>query len=400
MIHVEGIGKRYRLGESIRHDTLRDFITHGLFRRSRDENNRADNKNFWALRDVSFEVSEGEVIGIIGRNGAGKSTLLKILARITPPTHGRVVLRGRVASLLEVGTGFHPELSGRENIFMNGAILGMTRREIQSQFDEIVAFAEVDRFLDTPIKRYSSGMYVRLAFAVAAHLHPEILLVDEVLAVGDNEFQNKCLNRMSEVARSGRTVLLVSHNMGTIQQVTTRSLWLANGNLVKDAETPTVVADYLATGDQQAVARELTTLHPEFVIRSVRFDHEGQQPGFNRPMRFELETALGRTFKSVAFEIGVCNSVGARILTSRHVEDTVPEGKSTLSICIPDHHLAPGHYSLTVGIARATQQIYYAENVLGFSLSDLGVHDSGIQPYLAQQRDRIGAFIAGRWEKV
>ena len=189
-------------------------------------------EEFWALKDVSFEVKQGEVLGIIGRNGAGKSTLLKILSRITEPTEGRVSLRGRVASLLEVGTGFHPELTGRENIFLNGAILGMTQREIRKKFDEIVAFAEVEKFLDTPVKHYSSGMYVRLAFAVAAHLEPEILVVDEVLAVGDAEFQKKCLGKMDEVSRrEGRTVLFVSHNMGVISNLCSLAIWLDAGQV-------------------------------------------------------------------------------------------------------------------------------------------------------------------------
>jgi homopolymeric O-antigen transport system ATP-binding protein len=206
-------------------------------------------EEFWALRDVSFEVKQGEVLGIIGRNGAGKSTLLKILSRITEPTCGRVVLRGRVASLLEVGTGFHPELTGRENIFLNGAILGMTRAEVQRKFDEIVAFAEVERFLDTPVKRYSSGMYVRLAFAVAAHLEPDILVVDEVLAVGEAQFQQKCLGKMDEVSRSeGRTVLFVSHNVGAIENLCTTSIWLDHGATRQYGSTEAVVRGYLSQG--------------------------------------------------------------------------------------------------------------------------------------------------------
>ena len=201
-------------------------------------------EEFWALKDVSFEVKRGEVLGIIGRNGAGKSTLLKILSRITEPSEGRVTIAGRVASLLEVGTGFHPELTGRENIYLNGAILGMSRAEIRRKFDQIVAFAEVERFLDTPVKRYSSGMYVRLAFAVAAHLDPEILIVDEVLAVGDAEFQKKCLGKMSEVAGGGRTVLFVSHNMAAVEALCPRSIHLAT-TVVQDGETDRVVASYL-----------------------------------------------------------------------------------------------------------------------------------------------------------
>jgi ABC-type polysaccharide/polyol phosphate transport system ATPase subunit len=209
-------------------------------------------EEFWALKDISFELQEGEVLGIIGRNGAGKSTLLKVLSRITEPTTGRITLRGRVASLLEVGTGFHPELSGRENIYLNGAILGMTRAEIRKKFDEIVAFAEVERFLDTPVKRYSSGMYVRLAFAVAAHLEPEILVVDEVLAVGDSEFQSKCLGKMGEVSRAGRTVLLVSHNMSSIAALADRALLLDHGSVAVDGLVSDAVSAYISHGPRQA----------------------------------------------------------------------------------------------------------------------------------------------------
>src|SRR6202011_3679487 len=239
IITVEGLGKKYRLGQrsNERYTALRDVLTDkakSLFRRN--GNPRSDIRNpqsneIWALRDVSFEVKQGEVIGIIGRNGAGKSTLLKILSRITEPTTGRVRLKGRVASLLEVGTGFHPELTGRENIFLNGAVLGMTRAEIQRKFDEIIDFAEVEKFLDTPVKRYSSGMYVRLAFAVAAHLEPEILVVDEVLAVGDAEFQKKCLGKMQEVSRGGRTVLFVSHNMSAVARLCSRGMLLHSGRI-------------------------------------------------------------------------------------------------------------------------------------------------------------------------
>ena len=210
-------------------------------------------EEFWALRDVSFEVKQGEVLGIIGRNGAGKSTLLKILSRITEPNRGRAILRGRVASLLEVGTGFHPELTGRENIFLNGAILGMTRSEIRSKFDEIVAFADVERFLDTPVKRYSSGMYVRLAFSVAAHLEPEILIVDEVLAVGDAEFQKKCLGKMGEVARGGRTVLFVTHNLAAVKSLTTRGIVLDAGRVVFSGTSEQVIQHYAKLTSRPAV---------------------------------------------------------------------------------------------------------------------------------------------------
>src|SRR5881296_2143588 len=229
VIHGEGLGKRYRRGlqvdDGLRH-ALEDFVRSPIasLRRKKEE-------TFWALKDVSLEVKEGEVLGLIGRNGAGKTTLLKILSRITRPTEGWAEIHGRVGSLLEVGTGFHPELTGRENTFLSGAILGMSKREIASKFDEIVAFAELEKFIDTPVKHYSSGMHVRLAFAVAAHLQPEILLVDEVLAVGDAAFQKKCVGKMSDVAQSGRTVLFVSHNMFSLQNLCTRGIYLESGRI-------------------------------------------------------------------------------------------------------------------------------------------------------------------------
>ncbi len=248
-IRVEKMGKRYRIGaEEERYSTLRESATRAFstpLRWLRRDSGAETSTQVWALKDVSFEVKQGEVLGIIGRNGAGKSTLLKILSRITEPTEGSAEIHGRVGSLLEVGTGFHPELTGRENIYLNGAILGMKRREIESKFDEMVAFAEVARFLDTPVKRYSSGMYMRLAFAVAAHLEPEILLVDEVLAVGDIGFQQKCLGRMSDVAREGRTVLFVSHNMAAISALCTRAMLLAHGQVTQTGTAQEVVESYL-----------------------------------------------------------------------------------------------------------------------------------------------------------
>jgi lipopolysaccharide transport system ATP-binding protein len=269
IISVENLGKKYRIqhqAEGRRYVALRDVIAEkakGFFKKLKSGNSEnlksgnnvsvsafqrssvSSSEDFWALKDVSFEVKQGEVVGIIGRNGAGKSTLLKILSRITEPTEGRVRILGRVASLLEVGTGFHPELTGRENIFLNGAILGMHRAEIKRKFDEIVAFAEVEKFLDTPVKRYSSGMYVRLAFAVAAHLEPEILIVDEVLAVGDAEFQKKCLGKMQDVASGGRTVLFVSHNMAAVQTLCGRGILLDRGRLTLNGKSGEAVKRYL-----------------------------------------------------------------------------------------------------------------------------------------------------------
>ncbi|MCW5549477.1 MAG: ABC transporter ATP-binding protein [Opitutaceae bacterium] len=306
-ISVEGLGKRYVIQHEAQQDTLRDALHQGarrLWRRFRWGTGFTE-EEFWALRDISFEVQPGEVVGIIGRNGAGKSTLLKILSRITEPTTGTVRLRGRVASLLEVGTGFHPELSGRENIYLNGAILGMSRAEIRSKFDEIVAFAEVERFLDTPVKRYSSGMYVRLAFAVAAHLEPEILIVDEVLAVGDSQFQKKCLGKMGEVARdASRTVLFVSHNTAALQAICRTGLWLQQGRVVQHGPIGECLSAYLASGNESAAFTPANTAKPH--ITSVTLDRAALTSG-------RLRLSVG--FKS-PFPLG-CPVVGIT-LHSRH----------------------------------------------------------------------------------
>lgn len=258
VIRVENLSKKYVLSHqketgAYRYKSLRDTLTNstkGLFNRFGNSGKTLDSsrEEFWALRDVSFEIKQGDRVGIIGRNGAGKSTLLKVLSRITEPSQGRISIKGRVASLLEVGTGFHPELTGRENIFLNGAILGMSKFEIQRKFDEIVAFAEVEKFLDTPVKRYSSGMYVRLAFAVAAHLEPEILVVDEVLAVGDSAFQQKCLGKMKDVGKEGRTIFFVSHNMAAILMLCDRAILLNQGSCIGDGDPSTMISQYLAMG--------------------------------------------------------------------------------------------------------------------------------------------------------
>ena len=256
VIHVENLGKLYRIGERERYLALRDIIARTasapfrLFRTRKASTADGDPTQIWALQNVSFEVRQGDVVGIIGRNGAGKTTLLKVLARVTKPTRGFVDVRGRMGSLLEVGTGFHPELTGRENVFLSGAVLGMSKAEIQRKFDEIVAFAEVEKFIDTPLKHYSSGMQMRLAFAVAAHLEPEILLVDEVLAVGDQQFQKKCLGKMSDVAKGGRTILFVSHNMGAITRLCGHGIWLENGRVKSIGPVLDVAAAYIRTGSK------------------------------------------------------------------------------------------------------------------------------------------------------
>jgi lipopolysaccharide transport system ATP-binding protein len=258
IISVENLSKQYRIGTRLPYKSLRETIMNAITSPAKlfKKDGCDSNNTIWALKDVSFEVQQGEVLGIIGRNGAGKTTLLKILSRVTEPTDGEVRIRGRIGSLLEVGTGFHPELTGRENIFLNGAILGMSKVEIKKKFDEIVAFAEVEKFLDTPMKRYSSGMYVRLAFAVAAHLEPEILMVDEVLAVGDAAFQKKCLGKMGDVAKEGRTVLFVSHNMSSITRLCQRTILLDEGNILCDGPSHQVVSVYLQSGVGTTAVRE------------------------------------------------------------------------------------------------------------------------------------------------
>ncbi|NJL47609.1 MAG: ABC transporter ATP-binding protein [Leptolyngbyaceae cyanobacterium SM2_5_2] len=324
VIQVENLGKKYVIGHQqeghSRYVALRDVLTDGVkslghrLRHPRKPRPNPYREEFWALKDVSFEVKQGEVVGIIGRNGAGKSTLLKILSRITEPTTGRVRLRGRVASLLEVGTGFHPELTGRENIFLNGAILGMSRTEINRKFDEIVEFAEVSRFLDTPVKRYSSGMYVRLAFAVAAHLEPEILVVDEVLAVGDAAFQKKCLGRMEAVSKEGRTVLFVSHNMAAINNLCRMGILLANGKVISNAKVAIVIDKYIqlqeGTSSYIQWAPEERPGNSRVELLSAKIISDGQcqdQVDISKELNVEI------TFKNL--------KEGAFLYSSIHVKD-------------------------------------------------------------------------------
>ena len=322
-IVIEQLSKRYRLG-GFEHGyrTLRDALT--------GKGNREANE-LWALRDVSLEVERGEALGLIGHNGAGKSTLLKILSRITEPSSGQATLYGRVASLLEVGTGFHPELTGRENIFLNGAILGMTRAEIRRDFDAIVAFAEIDRFLDTPVKRYSSGMYVRLAFAVAAHLTPEILLIDEVLSVGDAEFQRRCLGRMNEVARSGRTVIFVSHNLASIESLCPRAVLLSRGEIARRGATAEVIAHYLsrrgraAMVDLRAADRDGEGRARLTGIEILSAD--GAEPldvlTFRQPFRARLHFQVNERIPGASFGFGLLTSDGRRVFISESFEQGV-----------------------------------------------------------------------------
>lgn len=317
IIKVQGLGKRYIISHEVaeRYTALRDVIVRRTKRLMKGNDQQGAKEEFWALKDVSFEIKPGEAVGVIGRNGAGKSTLLKILSRITEPTNGRIEINGRIASLLEVGTGFHPELTGRENIFLNGAILGMSRTEIKRKFDEIVDFSGVEKFLDTPVKRYSSGMFVRLAFAVAAHLEPEILVVDEVLAVGDAEFQKKCLGKMDEVARNqGRTVLFVSHNLAAIQQLCSHSIWLQNGTLKEISQTATVIEKYLQI---QKGGKDFTRAEDKEIYVSG-FKVYGKDNGIvlpGSPCVFEISITAQKDYSALHFGIGINDRLGTRIFT-------------------------------------------------------------------------------------
>ena len=361
MVAVEGLGKRYHLrrAERDRYVTLRDAMAGAAAASVRwlhpARTARAATEEFWALRGVSFEVRQGQVVGIIGRNGAGKSTLFKILSRITEPTTGRAILNGRVASLLEVGTGFHPELTGRENIYLNGAVLGMTRAEIRRQFDAIVAFAGVEQFLETPVKRYSSGMYVRLAFAVAAHLEPEVLIVDEVLAVGDLEFQQKSLGKMQEVSRSGRTVLFVSHNMAAVNALTTRTLLLDQGEVAFDGRTAEAIGCYSQLA-VQARSQGISGRGGHTAILNVAvIDAAGSPvvqyaPGSSLRLSIVVETDGS---PRLSLEVFLLDSMNQKLaMASLHQFEglTLPEqaGRFRLTLEVQPGWLASGTYSLDV----------------------------------------------------
>ncbi len=396
VIEVNGLGKRYLVGhrQSSKHDSLRDAVTdaarsfgrrllHPLLASSGQPlPGAARTEEFWALRDVSFSVAQGERIGIIGRNGAGKSTLLKILSRITEPTRGRVRIKGRVASLLEVGTGFHPELSGRENIYLNGAILGMGRDEIRRKFDEIVAFAEVEKFLDTPVKRYSSGMYVRLAFAVAAHLEPDILVVDEVLAVGDASFQRKCLGKMKEVGHQGRTVLFVSHNLGAIDSLCERVLLLENGRVKGEGGAQEMIQHYL----KPVVSDTLSPLamrkdrrgngDARFVdLRASRTPGgHGENEFFTgREMYFflELETASNiEVFLALQIKDHSGRTISSMNSREGGYVPSVQPGINRFIVFLPWLPLLEGVYSVAVGVSNASNSALCdrIEDALTFSV--------------------------------
>jgi lipopolysaccharide transport system ATP-binding protein len=393
VIRVENISKRYRIGTAQhRPDTLRDLITAGvqqvgrLFTRDEYESP----SHIWALKDISFEVERGQVLGIVGRNGAGKSTLLKILSRVTDPTQGYGEIHGRVGSLLEVGTGFHPELSGRENIYLNGAILGMRREEIDRKFDEIVEFSEVGKFIDTPVKRFSSGMYLRLAFAVAAHLEPEILVVDEVLAVGDAEFQRKCLGKMNDVAQEGRTVLFVSHNMSAILRLTQETIVLDQGMLVKRAPTPEAVDHYLnmgltKQGERYWMSEELKDNQAPFIPVALRvLNPKGQVVDtVNAAEGFSIELVYHITTDISGLRVGIymMTTRGEYVFTSFDMDDPQlfemysvrPPGRYISRCCIPPNLMNEGRYVLGVNASVYRIQRYFQDDrALTFTVDATG----------------------------
>lgn len=397
-ISVENLSKKYHIGRAQqRHDTLRDALVAGvkapferLKRGGRSSHDEED--TIWALKDVSFEVSRGEVVGVIGRNGAGKSTLLKILTQITEPTSGRAAINGRVGSLLEVGTGFHQELTGRENIYLSGAILGMRRAEIARKLDEIVYFSGVEKFIDTPVKRYSSGMKVRLGFAVAAHLDPEILLIDEVLAVGDAAFQKKCIGKMQGVAKSGRTVLFVSHNMAAIHSLCSRAVFIEEGRVDFSGETELAIKSYLET----ATARGEITIPPDAPrmgsgtawyerIRILdSFGDVTDKISMGDDLTLEMKFACSEAVEHINFGVAVRGPMQERILQclSRVTKGEMPTPRAggIVKVTIERLNLVPGTYYLSFGISRQNEQVDYLENILQVDVMPRAVYPTGKIP--------------------
>jgi lipopolysaccharide transport system ATP-binding protein len=416
IIKVENLSKRYLIGHQRatqeRYTALRDVLGQNLKRLWSSARSIAHGQQivtgdsveeFWALKDVFFDVNQGEVLGIIGRNGAGKSTLLKILSRITEPTHGRITLNGRVASLLEVGTGFHPELSGRENIYLNGAILGMSRAEIKAKFDEIVDFAEVERFLDTPVKRYSSGMYVRLAFAVAAHLEPEILIVDEVLAVGDALFQKKCLGKMQDVAKGGRTVMFVSHNLSAIGNLCSRAILMEKGMLVFSGSAKDAISRHLAQVNQ-IDAREGVVAST--FIQNCRVRNEPDAAVTNSviataPVVFEIDLALGvHKVAAPIVGLGINNEDGTRVTTLGTQLSTSPpcrlDGKCTVRCVVSSLPLVPGTYWLKVAVNDHHDPIDVVDGQFSFRVCESDYFGTGT----ALSKDQGVFLLKSNWEVI
>lgn len=404
IIKVENLSKKYIIGHDrqatgmYKYQSLRDTLAHtarSVYQRLRHplspNRENTDIEEFWALKDINFEIEQGDRVGIIGRNGAGKSTLLKILSRITEPTTGKITLKGRVASLLEVGTGFHPELTGRENIYLNGAVLGMTRTEIKKKFDEIVAFAEVEKFIDTPVKRFSSGMYVRLAFAVAAHLEPEILLVDEVLAVGDAEFQKKCLGKMEDVSKEGRTVIFVSHNMEAIKNLCSSVFLLDKGKIQSHGIPSNVINEYLSTRESSSGRMtwedmETAPGNHQARLKSVTIISEGKvtgTPPVNKEFSVEVEYWNLEKNARRLISVHVLNVLGHMLFSSANtksasiqydpwIDKKYPEGLYRTSCYIPGDLLNPGMHSLSLFIngTMANDNIINLNNFLSFEVKE------------------------------
>lgn len=394
-ITVENLSKKYIIGHQPRerYTALRDVLANGAKRFAQKlihpfakPGDDATHETFWALKEVNITIQQGDRVGIIGRNGAGKSTLLKILSRITEPTSGRIRIRGRVASLLEVGTGFHPELTGRENIFLNGAILGMSKTEIVRKFDEIVAFAEVEKFLDTPVKRYSSGMYVRLAFAVAAHLEPEILIVDEVLAVGDAQFQKKCLGKMEDVGKGGRTVLFVSHNMGAISQLCATCVWLDKGKVRDIGQTDSVVNAYMRNGVSSR-SGEMTfpddPKKPAQLKKISMLDSDGnivQKFDCDNPINIKFDIQVHKQLPGLYGYLAIYKPDGTQVLESDSFDtatvnplDNLPIGMNTFNVTLPPRILGHGDYMIYFSMACPSADNFNVDVpgiVCGFSLDD------------------------------
>jgi lipopolysaccharide transport system ATP-binding protein len=382
-ISVRGLSKRY----TIMHRGARpSLLAESIMQKLRHPFRRDDRETFWALRDVAFDVHKGDVVGIIGRNGAGKSTLLKILSQITEPTAGRIDLYGRVGSLLEVGTGFHPELTGRENVYLNGAILGMRRKEIQRQFDAIVAFSGVEKFIDTPAKRYSSGMAIRLAFAVAAHLNPEILIVDEVLAVGDAEFQKKCLGKMKEVSRGeGRTVLFVSHNMAAVRQLCTHAVYLKEGQVVKQGPAEAVLDLYSAARQKAEVVHTANKYGLAFIDLSMIDLETGaatDRPLFNRDYALVAHVRAERPLTHAALNLRIFDESGVKVSSLCSVEEGIApftmDGDVRLEFRLPRLGLYGGQYNITLEVERPNDPVRYltVEDALAFEVQPAIIADA------------------------
>ena len=394
IIRVENLSKKYTVNHQQEgYTTFRDAMTNGarslgqaLFNRKNYKPRRSNDEEFWALKDVNFEIQQGDRVGIIGRNGAGKSTLLKVLSRITEPTHGSIRIKGRVASLLEVGTGFHPELTGRENVYLNGAILGMSKSEIVRKFDEIIAFAEVERFLDTPVKRYSSGMYVRLAFAVAAHMEPEVLIVDEVLAVGDSNFQRKCLGKMETVANEGRTVLFVSHSMETVNRLCNTTILLENGSVKSSGRTEEVIHAYLKSDFGTTARRSWSHLDKapgNDVSRLIEVNVHDEDGKITD--NFDITKPVGITMvyevlkNDVVFthSINLHNENGVNILNSHDITSEIRKkprvkGRYSSTMWIPGNFLAEGMVAVGVAILEQDPFIvhFHELDAVAFNVTD------------------------------